>query len=276
MSPEQLRSTKNVDARTDIWALGVVLYELLTGRLPFGGSTLSEQMMAIVEQPIRSVRTLRLDVPVGLDETIMACLIRDPTLRLASVGTLAAALRPFGRHAPASPAGPRLLQDLAVSRSPASSTRSADAPFATTLPSNERTHSPAVLPGPRVVFRRAIAALVALGMVAVAAVVVIVHRHPASAMASPPNVAIGTDVPISPIPGPRAPAIEAAPEIAPMAPVLSSTAAFPQALVPAPALRRPHGTPSDPAPTHAAPRATAGPVTAPSGVEYSPTRDSRM
>ena len=65
MSPEQIRSSKNVDARTDIWALGVILYELLAGRLPFEAETVTELCAQIAADPPAPLRAHRPDVPAG-------------------------------------------------------------------------------------------------------------------------------------------------------------------------------------------------------------------
>jgi hypothetical protein len=95
MSPEQVRSAKSVDARTDIWALGVVLHELLTGAPVYQGENVSSLMAMILTDPPTPVRQLRADVPSGLEQVILRCLQKDRARRYATVGELAAALAPF-------------------------------------------------------------------------------------------------------------------------------------------------------------------------------------
>lgn len=95
MAPEQLRSSKHVDARTDIWALGVILHELLTGRLAFQGSTVPEVYAAILASPPEPLRSVRPDAPPQLEAVIFRCLEKDPTRRFANVGEMAAALVQF-------------------------------------------------------------------------------------------------------------------------------------------------------------------------------------
>jgi serine/threonine protein kinase len=92
MSPEQLRSAKNVDARADIGALGVILYELLTGTVPFNGETLGELFIAILEQPPPPVSHKRPDVPQVLSDAVMRCLMRDINQRFMNVAELAQAI----------------------------------------------------------------------------------------------------------------------------------------------------------------------------------------
>jgi serine/threonine-protein kinase len=96
MSPEQMVSAGSVDARADVWALGVVLYELLTGKLPFIAETMPELVGKILQATYTPVGALRPDVPPGLQATIDRCLQKDPTLRPANVAELAAGLVPFG------------------------------------------------------------------------------------------------------------------------------------------------------------------------------------
>jgi serine/threonine-protein kinase len=96
MSPEQMVAAGSVDVRADVWALGVVLYELLTGRLPFVAETMPELVGMILQHGYTPVSALRPDVPPGLQATIDRCLQKDRALRHRNVAELAAGLVPFG------------------------------------------------------------------------------------------------------------------------------------------------------------------------------------
>ena len=95
MSPEQLRASRDVDARADIWAVGVVLYELLTGYLPFDGDGLPELCTAILTMPPVPLRQRRPGLPAGLEAVIERCLEKEAELRFQNVAELAQELRPF-------------------------------------------------------------------------------------------------------------------------------------------------------------------------------------
>ncbi len=99
MAPEQLRDSKSVDHRCDIWAFGVVAYELLTGQPPFDGDNAVALFAAIHEADPKSIRAVRPDVGVQLDAVVMKCLRRSPDERFASVSDLASCLVPFGTAA---------------------------------------------------------------------------------------------------------------------------------------------------------------------------------
>ena len=95
MSPEALRSSRDVDAQTDIWALGVVLYELCTGTTPFQAERVQELCARIwFGEPDPIVRH-RAGVPPELEKVVMRCLERDRARRFPNVAELAAALAPF-------------------------------------------------------------------------------------------------------------------------------------------------------------------------------------
>jgi serine/threonine-protein kinase len=96
MSPEQVRRPRSVDTRTDIWSVGILLYELLTGKMPFDGEEVGELFAAILEQEPRTIRSERPDVSEGLERVIMRCLSKNREKRFPDVGELARALAPYG------------------------------------------------------------------------------------------------------------------------------------------------------------------------------------
>ena len=95
MSPEQVQNAKDVDARTDLWALGVILFELLTGKPPFEGEGFGELAVKIVIQPPVALRGYRPDVPPALEAVVLRCMEKDRARRYPNIAELALALLPF-------------------------------------------------------------------------------------------------------------------------------------------------------------------------------------
>jgi serine/threonine-protein kinase len=99
MSPEQMRSSRDVDARSDIWALGVTLYELVAGRTPFHGEQIQEVCTRVALDDPPSLAALRPDLPAGLEAVIRSCLQKDRERRWSNVARLAEALWAQARRA---------------------------------------------------------------------------------------------------------------------------------------------------------------------------------
>src|SRR5262249_34551196 len=85
MSPEQLRSTRDADARTDIWAIGAILFALLTGQPPYDGETNADVSAKIIRDPPPRLRSYRPDVTPELEAIVLRCLEKDPAARFPDV-----------------------------------------------------------------------------------------------------------------------------------------------------------------------------------------------
>jgi serine/threonine-protein kinase len=92
MAPEQMLSAADVDVRSDVWSLGIVLYELLAGRPPFSGPTRLEVCSNVLVSPLPPLLQVRPDVPPALAVVVARCLEKQPELRYQSVRELASAL----------------------------------------------------------------------------------------------------------------------------------------------------------------------------------------
>lgn len=93
MSPEQIRTPGQVDARADIWALGATMYQLFTDQPPYTAFNVHGLLARILADPAPRVRELREDVPVAIEDVIVRCMEKDRERRYASVLELGAALR---------------------------------------------------------------------------------------------------------------------------------------------------------------------------------------
>jgi serine/threonine-protein kinase len=99
MSPEQASAERTVDARTDVYALGCVLYEMLAGEPPYTGATAQQIIVKRFTDPVPSVRRVRPNVPVPIDEAIQKALAPIPADRFAGAAQFAAAVHPVGTPA---------------------------------------------------------------------------------------------------------------------------------------------------------------------------------
>ncbi len=169
MAPEQISGAGNVDARTDIYAAGVVLYEAVTGAVPFTGSTLFDVMRAHLEDAPVPPSHARPDLPPAFEHVILQALAKDPEHRFQSAHAMAQALQ----HAAAS-LPPEAWLPLSTRGTPRVSASGVRAPSGAKIHSADALRSTAVAPPPTAARRRrrgiavviACAALVALGVTA--------------------------------------------------------------------------------------------------------------
>ena len=236
MSPEQMKASRNVDMRADIWAVGVMLYELLTGDVPFKGDSLPELCAVIVLDGVTpKARDVVPELPEGVDQVIAGCLARKRDERFANAAEVARALAPFAperaRHSVdrvTDALGPiASLRSLSLADGPAVAPDSATgAAWTETKPENKRK-STLVLG----------AALGTLALAGVGALAFVGGSTEGRAPGAPP---VGSETPrvetVSPLHDSAAPALPAPPAI----PVVAPTQVAPSVASASPDTTAPH------------------------------------
>src|SRR4051812_18104230 len=125
MSPEQCRGTREIDHRTDIYALGVILYEMVCGRPPFVSEGFGEMVHLHISAPPPPPRTIDATIPPELERLILWCLEKEPAERVQTMADLHAALT--GRPTPARVTAPTQPQRLQQPATPTTFTQAAHA-----------------------------------------------------------------------------------------------------------------------------------------------------
>ncbi len=217
MSPEQIRSARDVDARTDIWSIGILLYELLSGDAPFSGTT-TQVAAAIVTDEIPATLVGH-GVPPELQAVVLRALTKDRNLRIQTARELAVALLPF--VSPSSMGAQAIEATLRQSLGPTSVVAPSSRSGSTLIPTTEKALGPK-----RATSRVAMGFVIGAAALAAAAVVAFVvmsdPRAPRSAAS-----AITEDAPRAS--GPAASIVQAAPSIVASAAVLGASSAAPSA-----------------------------------------------
>jgi hypothetical protein len=255
MSPEQMRSSRDVDHRTDIWALGVVLFELLQGVPPYGGDTFSSMVIKVVNDPLPRMTVA---LPGDLDAVVYRCLEKDPARRFQNVAELAQALAKYAQsdtQAAISVQRTRSIIGLEARRSSVES-----GPGGRAIPPSTLSGAAGARTSPPGGRRRwpIVAGLVVL--VAIVAVAVVASNGGGGQKAAGPGPAAAP--PSAAAPAPPAAAPTAPPAATPPAPSAVANTPAPAPAAPAPAVQPP-AAPA--APPSAPATATAQPAAQPPG-----------
>jgi eukaryotic-like serine/threonine-protein kinase len=208
MSPEQLKSSKDVDARSDIWSLGIMLYELISGRPPWNGESITELALRVAMDPMPPL------VGVGPFELVIArCLEKEPAKRFQDVAQLAAALAPFAGVAGESLAAAvaRVLHGARVSLP------SVPQPGMQSTPTTLRGANGVITGVPMAARTWKLPAAIGLGVAtaAIAGFVAFRGNGTTSSAAAPPELISAPTPPPPPAPAPTPPPTPAAPIVTP-------------------------------------------------------------
>jgi hypothetical protein len=254
MSPEQLRSTRDVDARADIWSIGAILHALLTGAPPYDGESNADVSAKIIRDAPTPIRELRSDAPPEVEAIVLRCLEKEPAARYADVAELAKALAAVTTRDSVKTSAARVARG-AVAAAPTMMS-STPPPAATTGPGPTRTASAwgetgrEDKSGVRARGGKRLAGLVAgaIALGAIGTLAVVRWQQPSAPAAS---------VSAAPPPSVAATTATAEPSVAPVPPAASSVAVAPSASAPmkpppptgTPTPKRPAATAAAPAPT---------------------------
>jgi serine/threonine-protein kinase len=246
MSPEQMLSSRDVDARTDIWAIGVVLYELCTGRVPFPGNTLTEVCALVMSRQPPPPSLYRPDLPPALEAVILRCLVKDRGQRLETIGALVEALQPFASP-PRAPLPEPVTEPFPEPVPDAVTLVLGVTPVRSESSTTALTSDPVPAPPVRSLRPIAIGGLALLGAGALAAVMMLGRASPAGDGATSTTPMATAAAPPAPASSPAA--VDTAPVVSPAAADPSPSASAPPTA--APIAKRPASV--SPAPAKAAP-----------------------
>jgi serine/threonine protein kinase len=234
MSPEQMQRKRGVDARTDVWSIGVILFELLTLRPPFEAGSVAELAVQIATEPAPRLGTRLTAVPPDLELAVAKCLEKDRDRRFQNVGELALALASVAPKA-AEISIERILATLRVDRNGPLSSPSLDlshpVPSASSLAQTMIGRSAGEEPDLVVPRRRRFGLMAGIGVAAVVLLAATWGRSLRGSEVSPATSAVAADAPppasaqvsaappataSDPLPAPQAPRSASAPASAPI------------------------------------------------------------
>ena len=249
MSPEQMASARDVDQRSDVWAVGTVLYELITGRVPFEAETMPQLCTLILHAEPPPPRSVRPELPEGIEGVILRCLRKDRAQRYQNVAVLA---RDLASYAP--DAGPRSAERISKVLS------SSGISLGEVGPANAQSQNPASNTasqawGTTHTTRSNRAVWLGLGALALAAAFgLVIWKVTSSPPSVSPDVSAAAAVPKPPAEPPPAvtPPVETPPAVAPAtsaplaAPASASASSAPLKPAPRPIGARPKPAPGKP------------------------------
>jgi serine/threonine-protein kinase len=284
MSPEQLNDAHSASPQSDIWSLGVILYQLLTGQVPFTATMFAELVLMINTTAPPPLSTLRADVPPGLEAAVLRCLQKDLSERFATVADFAWAIAPYGptdAQASAEKSG-RMLEAVGVRVKRAFNAQSFSSRPPAALPAADKqrvsSSSLAVLassvaatsPRPRR------AAVLIGGVFSVAALtatlMVVARRGPSHLPASSVAPSVAMEAPPPPAPAAVTAALSTAPGSSPEPSVAPASVALPPATTPALRRTAPTVFPGAGRASRPATPAKSEPKAPPSAVQESPLK----